>query len=87
MAQREANKKGIFTPEQVKSTVDSYWSKYVTGETANQEQAKKVAEASINYLASYGSNKTFNESNFNTKFKLANVMGTGISKTALESIV
>ena len=74
-------------PTQISDSVDSYWSKYAKGDTADKETAKNICKASVEYLATCVSGKKWDENSFNQKFDMANMTGGGASKSTCQMIV
>ena len=83
----EANKKGILLPDQITDTVDSYWGKNASIDTADKETAKKICKDSVEYLATCVTGKKWDESSFSSKFDMANMAGGGVSKGTCQMIV
>ena len=84
-ALKEANKMGIYEPDQIADTVNYYWK---GGETANKAQTLATVKKTVNYLGRVGNGKKFDADAFETQYKVADMMGKEeVSKGACETIV
>ena len=84
-ALKEANKMGVYEPDQITDTVNYYWA---GGETANKAQSLKTVKKSVNYLGRIGNGKKFSQDAFETQYKLIDMMGSEkVSKGGLETMV
>ena len=71
-ALKEANKMGVYEPDQITDTVKYYWK---GGETCNKAQANATVKKSVNYLGRIGNGKKFDQSAFDTQYKVIDMMG------------
>ena len=84
-ALKEANKMGVYEPDQITDTVNYYWA---GGETANKAQSLKTVKKSVNYLGRIGNGKKFDQGSFDTQYKIIDMMGAEkVSKGGLETMV
>ena len=84
-ALKEANKMGVYEPDQITDTVNYYWK---GGETCNKAQANTTVKRSVNYLGRIGNGKKFDQSSFDTQYKVIDMMGAEKNgKGALEGMV
>ena len=84
-ALKEANKMGVYEPDQIADTVNYYWA---GGETCNKAQTLKTVKKSVNYLGRIGNGKKFDADSFETQYKLIDMMGSEkVSKGGIETMV
>ena len=74
---KDANKKGIYKPDQITENLDYYWKKHNPDDnsTVNKETAKKITRDTVNYLGSIGSGKKFEESEWEPLYKKGDFVG------------
>ena len=86
---KEMNAKGIYTPEQITDTIDKNWDAVNPDgkSTVTQDECKKVAEDSINYLGSIGDGATFDTASYDSKKKFAGIILNIVKKEQIIAVV
>ena len=77
-AKKEANKRGVYEPEQITEQVKYYWAKHASSPDAtfvNKAEAEKICEESVNYLGSLGSGVTFDKPSFDNIYATTDMLG------------
>ena len=70
------NKRGVYTPDQIQSTTEHYWTKYAPTESiVNKEIVQNIVKESVNELGSIGSGKQFDEQQFDSTYKTFDPFG------------